>query len=887
MKPYSPGQNPFQTSADTRFNSFASPSAMAFNQAGGQWGVDPNLMTPAYTAAYRPTQNINQGNPFGGPQPGFGQSLNQVFNPFARGGTNYGGNTYQQQSPFYDTLGYNPLDHGMGIAQKWAVPGFASWLSYKYLSKPLGELGSRVMAGTATGIAGEAFGAAGTATLGRIAGGLGRFAGSLAGPMAIAQMGVWGADKALFDPYIAERQTTNDLRRNFAGVTFGGGVGNLVTGKGFSRTAATQQAAQINQIGAQDFSFNQSEVSKLTDLSARSGLLDTVQGGQIADRMRAITKQVKTIMQIGNTSDFKEAIEILSKLQTSGVGTKDVTSVVAKLGGMASVAGVSLQKMMSTVGAQGEYLFAANGLNPYAGQLTAANAYGAFSMAQRTGLMSPALLARMGGVEGATQSMTGAMLGMAQTPFAGMTAFNQYLGGGGGGGMVGAISRFGGQMARGGLSAVGRFEFNRAELASKQLEEGGQAGQMSQLLELARMTPGAMKGGKIDAYAAYPILMQSMGLSADQAKAFIEAQKVAQDPEAVKQSKQALVNSWKETRMKYMETEGYGNRFSPYIRPLKIIGMDVQQSTSRFVSRALTQPMGRITDSLEKWLIGPAGTEDNPLQDTQQKTLDLNFDNDRLKQVYQDDPLSSFLNTEVNDQQAIRDLATDKGVLDALSADKVDPKDVEMAIANAVHSGVVDDDYNDPQKRARLAQAIIAQGVKKPGKGTPTDILQTLTGTNTKENAQGIINLAQDIQKRGGNVTQKDIDKYNEMTAGSRVESGDVEGLYKALAVTGKKLVMGKDLGGTTTRSSEFEGLWDTYAKKQAGLQQMEKLDKGLKGGAQMDFGQMQLDTMGLLRKSLDDSGAMKVIIMDNKTPSWFSSSKESSGSGSPRDMSK
>lgn len=872
MKPYQPGQSPFQTSADTRFNSFSDPSAMAMNQQHGQWGVDPNLMTPAYTSAYRPTQNTNQGNPFGGPRPGFGQSLNQVMNPFASGGSNYGGNTYQQQSPYYDTLGYNPLDHGMSIAQKYAVPGFTSYLSYKFLSKPLGELGSRMAAGAATGLAGGAFSAGTTATIGSVAGGLGRLAGSIAGPAAIAQAAVWGIDKAVFDPFVAQRQTTNDLRRNFAGITFGGGVGNEMTGKGFSRGAAAQQAMQINQIGAKDYVFNQSEVSKLTDLSARSGLLDTVQGGQIGERMRAITKQVKMVMQIGNTSDFKEAIEILSKLQSSGVGTKDVTSVVSKLGGMASVAGVSLQKMMSTVGAQGEYLFAANGLNPYAGQLTAANAYGAFSMAQRTGLMSPALLARMGGVEGATQSATGALLGMAQTPYAGMSAYNKYMGGGAGGGLVGNISKFGGAMAGGGLGAYGKFEYNRAELASKSLEEGGQAGQMQQLLERARLTPGAMKGGKIDAYAAYPMLMQTMGLSADQAKAFIEAQRAAQDPESVTQSKQALSNSWKETRMKYMENEGYGSRVSPYWRPIKLMGMDVRAKVGRKVGE-IVGGIDRSIDQILEIIEGPLAQDDLSLEETQKKTVSLEFNQENIKQVFGNNLIDRMTFAEDDYIEAVRALANDKGVIEALSKEGgADEEELALAVSSAVHAGIIDEKYNDPEKRSKLAQLIKAQGLKTTGTGD-RPALQALTGGTTDENAKGVVALAEDLQKSGRKVTTKDIEKYNEMT-GSNIDKTNADALYQALAVTGKKLVMGKTSIEGETRSTEFGEAWKTYAVKGELQKKQGELDKGLAGG-QMDFSNMN-QAMGLLSSSIDPTTkALRVIITQDQTSIFGSKGKE------------
>jgi len=87
MGPFDPGQDIFRTTADQRFNSFTDPGRMNSSQMNsGNWGMDPNQLTPSYTAAYRPSYNGSQGNPFGMPQPTFWQSVN----PFPLGRPNYG-----------------------------------------------------------------------------------------------------------------------------------------------------------------------------------------------------------------------------------------------------------------------------------------------------------------------------------------------------------------------------------------------------------------------------------------------------------------------------------------------------------------------------------------------------------------------------------------------------------------------------------------------------------------------------------------------------------------------------------------------------------------------------------------------------------------------------
>lgn len=806
MNPYTPGQDIFRTSADTRFNSFTGPGSMAYSQANnGNWGVDPNLLTPSYTAAYRPAYNGNQGDP-NSPRPGFGQSLNQAFNPFAGGGNNYGGNWYQQNSPYFDTLGYNPLDHGANLTQKWIVPGFASWMSYRFLAKPLGGLGERLAGGIATGIAGGTFSAGTTATIGAAAGNLGRIGMAMYGPMAVAQTISWIADKAVFDPYIAQRQTANDLRRDFAGVTFGDGSGNSITGKGFSRYAAAKQARQISVMGAEDMTFNQSEVSNLTDLSARSGLLDTAQGGQIADRMRLITKQVKMVMQIANTSDFKEAIEILSKLQTSGVGTKDVTSVMSRLGGMASVAGVSLQKMMSTVGAQGEYLFGSNGLTPYVGQLTAATAYGGFSAAYRSGLISPGLMARMGGVEGATQSATAGVLAMAESPFARMDAFNKYLKGGSASSVVGTTSKFGGAMAEDILNNMGRFEMNSAALASKSLEEEGLRGQMAKLRQLASITPGAMTddGKSIKYGAAYELLTKRIGLTDQNAQAVIHQQFISQDPKSRETAIKGLDSAYKEAQVKSIFNEQYGYGFAtPLVRPIIQGANTFIAGAAGIVGDTITN-FSRAGDAVEKWRLqtGIGGHLDSliPKEDQQVNT---EFKNTELIAGYNEDIIK---------------ISKEPEIIEALKTKIQDRQNkVEIAIAILVQKGILSDKYDNKEFKKGLAIRLMGQGLTASieNKQITTNEMTGFSGAGSED----LIALGLKVANEGKDImTEEDMVRYYKDKG---IKGGDLSDMSGARSYLAKMFAKGVDSSQyriSTTGSKNLKVMAGLYETKVSGI---------------------------------------------------------------------
>lgn len=808
MNPYQPGQDVFGTSADTRFNSFSDPSALAMNQHNGQWGVNPNLLTPAYTAAYRPSYNGSQGNAFGGPTPGFGRSLNQVFNPFAGGGTNYGGNTYSQLSPYNDALTTGAADHAANFTQKWVVPGVASWLSYKFLSNPLGAGANRFAAGLATGVAGGSFSAAQTATIGRVAGAVGGFAGSMFLPMAAAEVFTHAVDHAVFDPYVAQRQMTNDMRRNFAGVSFSDGSGNSVTGKGFSRVAAGRQAAQISQIAAKDFSFNQSEFANMTDLAARSGLLDTTQGGQVAERMRMIAKQVKTVMAIGNTSDFKEAIETISKLQMSGVAVKDVSSVYSRLGGMASVAGVSVQKMMSTVGAQGEYLFGANGLNPYGGQLAAASAYSAFSVANRNGLISRGAMARMGGLDGMTQSATSGILNMASTPYASISAMNNQLGGGNAGDVVGNLSKFGGFIAQDALNNTGLFNLRRGELASNSLEKDGLAGQMKQLMDIANLTPSSKnKDGSIKGGAAYQILTQNMKLSDSEARAIMMHQIQAQDPNNLKSILAGLDSGYEEQRLKRLEQDGRAGIFNVLTRPIVEMGHDIQSAGSSWVHNSILDPIHSVGDSLDKWSVtSTIGEDTNPAARDAVESLGINEESRALtkEEISMGSKFTlgspTSLRTSESEHKNVKfSSETEKKIIAAVKKGNAGSSELDMLIAEAVHKKEIDGSYLEKGKMNSLKTDLIKRGVITK-EAIIAKNASELTGISDVNEATAALQLSDKVGEEGW--TTDNIDAFNKAYHTSYT-AADAAEMEIQLTKNNDK-VAGRDTPGWATKTMDW-----------------------------------------------------------------------------------
>ncbi len=596
---FSNSNDVFRTQADTRFNSFADP-LNSVNQNGGGWGIDPNYLTPSYTSPFRPQYQGPNGNTYGRGSPSFGQAFNQVVNPFAGGGSNYGGNYWQQTAPYYDSLVNRPMDGAASFAQNWAVPGLATFAAYKYLGKGADRLGGAFGAGVTRGLFGlMGSGAqAGTAmTAGRALGAMG---GSLFLPALAAQGASMAFDSAIADPYIAQRQMGRSLRDNFSGINFGEGVGDRYTGGGMSRKFAQGLAGQISAAGARDMTFTQQETSQLTDLSSRAGLLDNTSASQMSSRFEGIMKQVKVVMAIANTSDFKETIEIMSKMQMSGVNPNQLSGAMGRMAAMAGAGGQSMQKMLNTVGAQGQYMFGAAGLTPYEGTMSAFGASAAHSAAFRSGLLSPAMMARMGGIEGASQSSVAGTIGMYSTPYAGMMASNAYRGGGETGNVVTNMSQFGGRVAGNPLQAIGSHRAMGRSMISKMIGERGVQGEQDMIYQYAQQIPGGVgKNGKVTSEVAYLIMTEYMGLSPESATAKLSEYSALISPKTSAAMLAGADTASVNALSKYRQQEGLdkGIFTTPY-NAVKHGLMAVQETGALGVSGALSR-MGAVGDSIE------------------------------------------------------------------------------------------------------------------------------------------------------------------------------------------------------------------------------------------------------------------------------------------------
>lgn len=619
----------FDTNANTYANGFYGPQNGAFNNPG--WGADPNFMTPAYSAPYRPGFNgSNPYVPYG--SPGFFGGLGNVVSPFGHVpiSSNYG----TALNPSIDAVSQRPMDAFMTGMQRYAIPGAAMWGLNKWLGPNTGSIlgdtigtftgrgiggafgkgvGSRMFGHAATGIG---MGARGVGAFSSVGGFVGSAVGSLALPILGAQAISSVANATMIDPYMQQRQASADLRRNFAGVTFGDAQGDYLRGgRGLSRTESGRMAADITRAGIQDHVFDRDQYTAIADMAGRSGLLDNTNSQNLTKKIKSIADQVKLVMQISQDPSVQGAIEQLSKLQLAGAGTAGgrfsvAASAYTQLGLSASAAGTSVQALMARVGGQGQMLYGMNGMTPYMGQVAAGNLYSGFASGYRTGLLSDALMARMGGMEGATQSaLTGAVNAL-QTPFARMAMYNQYFGGHGTGGSVAhQVGLFGQMMGDNPLKGLGNQMLYGNQMASRYFSENGLGGVEKmgiQFLEASGQRRGA--NGKFDA-AQLAVALSGMGMSPDQIQAVIAQRASETDGNSVNQRARGYAAQTKEMLLSTIENEHLsGTVFGKAGYYASSISKGVSEGIADKTGIPLSQITDRIGDSWSRftqwWQVG-------------------------------------------------------------------------------------------------------------------------------------------------------------------------------------------------------------------------------------------------------------------------------------------
>jgi hypothetical protein len=857
----------YASQADTGNNAFQNPVNPANMNPG--WGIDPNLLSPSYSANYRPQYSgPNSYNSYG--HVGFFKGLSNL-SPTSDD-PNWG-NPFMHQRQSIEDVTNRPADAAVWGIQRIVAPALA-FAGARYATKALGlgwGAGSRFGAGLGGGMA-QGFGfkpattgglratasavsaafseggiGAGLSTLRGVGfggamnlaarGGMGLAMGaaaSLAMPLVIGQGGMYAAEKTLFDPYINTRKGAENLRDNFDGISFSDSTGNAITGKGLGYKESTKMAQDLTHQGIDDMTFSTGEYRQGADMISRSGLLDSTNSKGLSKAIKESMEQIKLIMNIAKMPELKDAIEELAKLQMAGASIKggvasNASNTMRTLGGLAAAAGTTVSKLMNTVGAQGQYLYQANGMTPYLGQMAAAGSYSAFAAGKRTGIISTEQIARMGGLEGATQASLTGQINASQTLFNQMALYNSYIKGKKGNSGAGpqadllqVTGEFGRSIANDPLGTYGGLMLHGRQMAGKQMEERGSLAVQDQLMPIAKQL-GLIdkKTGKISAERATPILM-NMGMDKDQIQAYYEQVSAESDPETLKQRRKGLAANYKEQSAQYISQNGlYGGPIGSSVYDVRKAGRQVTNAVSDNVVTPVTSAVGKFGDWVQETVHEVTYNNTLKTEDTNaEKYIGIKDSNKSDKVAYAFTPKSlSLFETKTNSVNSDNAEVTTK--LNEL-AKAGNPKVVEYF------------QTKDTGKRSALIKNLINTGVlgesikKKYSAETPTfetpEFLNKATELATKGNAQAKEfvtekNVAKKaelgkILVQSGALGQAITDKYSPTKLSSPETSPEVIAKVKELAKAGNQKAIEFD---TTTDQAKRSVLVKDLLKNSLG----------------------------------------------------------------------
>ena len=594
MNPYGPSGDIFRTTADQGANNFTDPFNVAHLYPG--WGVNPNLRTPAHDAPYRPAY---QGpNPYAAyERPGMLGAISQLYSPFYKDA--YFGNPVDTNRSAYESLAYRPMDAAASIGQNFIAP----MVTLGVTQAVLGGVGRSIGSGLGMGVARGLGASMGTASW--VGGKVGMF-GSFAIPIGIGLAATEAIDQAVFQPYIRSRQLMDSVRNSFSGMTFQSG-GNSISGRGLSAYQSGTIGSQIDRAGIMDMTFGANQYGAIGSMGMRAGLFDDIgNAGDITKRVSSIAAQIKTIVAISKDPNIQTAIEELAKLRTGGASISggvmsQANAAYSSMGMFASAAGMSVQRLMGQVGMQGQYMFQMNGMTPYLGQMAAGNAMAGFATAERSGLLSRAQMARMGGAEGATQSALAAQLSGSQTQFNNMGLANRFFGGGSTSGVTNTVSAFGSLAAGNPVKLMGQMMFHGGAMRSQQMSEEGALSLENQAVEYLRSIGRPAGANGYDPYEIMMAMTGPMGIGADEVKAYANLRRAQTDPKTAAMNIRAFEAQGDEQLRSVISQHGmYSGVIGTAVAGIRKVGKFAVANTADVLSYPVTRAAGAISDFYEK-----------------------------------------------------------------------------------------------------------------------------------------------------------------------------------------------------------------------------------------------------------------------------------------------
>ena len=533
-------------------------------QAG--WDLNAAYLTPSNMAGYRPAYAGDQNFPM--PYMGFGRGLMTAApSPF------------QPETPFY----INPLQYreqGIASAQNAAMDAtvtamqfigstavglaVSSALTAKSLSMPVNPTWSglrRAVGASRYGSMFEAMGGGLGEALGGVGGGLtggvlskatkmGSFGGGYAagawagagiggtvgaaagwafGNIALPMIIADAVDKTVFASYTGIRRGQDAIREGFRGMA---GMGTMSSPLTPSSDFTRQTGYQLTKAFSEDLGFKPGAGADIFQFGQSYGLYrgGSIDPTSIKRKTREIADQLKMVMDVFNEPSMQDAIGTIAKLQfVGGAGAGGMRTLGSAYRVAGALTGDSTQRLMNTIGQQGQLMYGQSGVLPYLGQLASLSAYQGISHAYRNGLVSNQALAMMGGLEGSTQSMVQVQSAMAQSPYNRMTAMLQEFYGGGRGGINQTLGEYGQRVASNPIITAGQMAMYGDRAVSAQLSKNPFA-MFDQIVKEMKMIPGATDANGKVRFEAIAAAMHARGFDSNAINSVAAQFRAAQDP---------------------------------------------------------------------------------------------------------------------------------------------------------------------------------------------------------------------------------------------------------------------------------------------------------------------------------------------------------------------
>ena len=258
--------------------------------------------------------------------------------------------------------------------------------------------------GTVAGMGEGAMGMGGSMVGGALGSLIGGPLGALAGSYVGGKVGGMMASM-VFNPSVQDMSRGRQIQSMTSPFMVSGPMLNSMTGQGLDALSARQTATGIRHLQRDhDFErtgFNTQDTMKVMQMSADAGLLSGANSpDQLVQKVKDISKMVKTIVRIGGDPDIQHAIQSLGQMRDLGFNSLSLQGgALANRSAFARMAGVS-QGVMNQFGMAGADMagqFGLGGATGYnAGMSGAANA----NMANSSGALNALQMSRAGGQAG-------------------------------------------------------------------------------------------------------------------------------------------------------------------------------------------------------------------------------------------------------------------------------------------------------------------------------------------------------------------------------------------------------------------------------------------------------------------------------------------------------